>query len=100
MVTKDIDYFDLEQVADSGQCFRWRKLDEYKYRIPAFGNYVLASLSWYHTTKYGRLSVVCTPYTPLLIDERSRVYLQINTEFSAVVIKYVYRTLQMARSIL
>ena len=40
MVTKDIDYFDLEQVADSGQCFRWRKLDEYKYRIPAFGNYV------------------------------------------------------------
>ena len=40
MVTKDIGYFDLEQVADSGQCFRWRKLDEYKYRIPAFGNYV------------------------------------------------------------
>ena len=40
MVTKDIEYFDLEQIADSGQCFRWRKLDNYKYRIPAFGNYL------------------------------------------------------------
>ncbi len=48
MVTKDIDYFDLEQVADSGQCFRWRKLDEYKYRIPAFGNYVDIAQSGNH----------------------------------------------------
>ena len=38
MVTKEIDYFDLEQIADSGQCFRWKKLDNYKYRIPAFGS--------------------------------------------------------------
>ena len=40
MVTKDIEYFDLEQIADSGQCFRWKKLDNYKYRIPALGNYL------------------------------------------------------------
>lgn len=40
MITKDIDYFDLEQIAESGQCFRWNKLDEHKYRIPAFGSYL------------------------------------------------------------
>lgn len=40
MITKDIDYFDLEQIAESGQCFRWKKLDNYKYRIPAFDSYL------------------------------------------------------------
>lgn len=40
MIKKDINYFDLEQIAESGQCFRWKKLDEHKYRIPAFGNYL------------------------------------------------------------
>lgn len=37
MIKTDIDFMDLEQIADSGQCFRWRKLDEYKYLIPAYG---------------------------------------------------------------
>ncbi len=40
MITKEIDYFDLEQIAESGQCFRWRKLDEYKYQIPAFDHVI------------------------------------------------------------
>lgn len=40
MIKKDITYFDLEQVAESGQCFRWKKLDEHKYRIPAFDSYL------------------------------------------------------------
>ena len=30
----------LEKIADSGQCFRWNKLDEDKYRIIAFGDYI------------------------------------------------------------
>lgn len=38
MVTKDIDFLDLGQIAGSGQCFRWKKLDENKYRIPACGS--------------------------------------------------------------
>ena len=29
--------FDLEQIADSGQCFRWNRISDYKYRIIAFG---------------------------------------------------------------
>ncbi|SHH69917.1 N-glycosylase/DNA lyase [Butyrivibrio fibrisolvens DSM 3071] len=29
--------FDLEQIADSGQCFRWNRISDYKYRIVAFG---------------------------------------------------------------
>lgn len=40
MITKDIDNLDLEQIAESGQCFRWQKLDRNGYRIIAFGNYL------------------------------------------------------------
>lgn len=40
MITKDINNFDLEQIAESGQCFRWKKLDNGKYRIPALGSYL------------------------------------------------------------
>ena len=35
----NIKNFNLEQIADSGQCFRWRKLDEGKYLIPAIVNF-------------------------------------------------------------
>ena len=31
------DNFDLEETAESGQCFRWRKISEGEYLIPAFG---------------------------------------------------------------
>ncbi len=37
MITKEIPYFNLEQIAESGQCFRWIKLEQDKYRIVAFG---------------------------------------------------------------
>lgn len=37
MKTLNIPQFDLEQIADSGQCFRWNRLSPYKYRIIAFG---------------------------------------------------------------
>ena len=34
MYTIKVDHMDLNQIADSGQCFRWRKLDEHTYSIP------------------------------------------------------------------
>lgn len=37
MITKEIDCFNLEQTANSGQCFRWKKIDDDKYFIPAYG---------------------------------------------------------------
>lgn len=37
---QNIKNFDLEQIAESGQCFRWRKLDEGKYLIPAYDHCV------------------------------------------------------------
>ena len=43
MITKEIPYFNLEQIAESGQCFRWFKLDKSKYRIIAFGKCIEVS---------------------------------------------------------
>ncbi|MBQ9764586.1 MAG: 8-oxoguanine DNA glycosylase [Lachnospiraceae bacterium] len=37
MVIKSIPCFKLSQIADSGQCFRWKKLADERYRIIAFG---------------------------------------------------------------
>lgn len=45
MITKEIDYLNLKQIAESGQCFRWRKLDDDKYMIPAFGRCLTISQS-------------------------------------------------------
>ncbi|MCR5271631.1 MAG: 8-oxoguanine DNA glycosylase [Lachnospiraceae bacterium] len=36
MITKKIDHLNLEQIAESGQCFRWEKTKD-GYEIPAFG---------------------------------------------------------------
>ena len=30
-------YLDLDKIAESGQCFRWRKTGDRAYQIPAFG---------------------------------------------------------------
>lgn len=30
-------YCDLDKIAESGQCFRWKKIGEHAYEIPAFG---------------------------------------------------------------
>lgn len=43
MITKEIPYFNLEQIAESGQCFRWFKVDLNKYRIIAFGKCIEVS---------------------------------------------------------
>ena len=37
MIVKEIPYFNLKQIADSGQCFRWKRLGDDKYRIIAYG---------------------------------------------------------------
>ena len=42
---QNIKNFDLEQIADSGQCFRWRKIDEGKYLIPAYDHIVTVTQS-------------------------------------------------------
>ena len=36
------DNLNLDQIAESGQCFRWRRLDEGKYEIEAFGRVLTA----------------------------------------------------------
>lgn len=38
-----IDNFDLSQIADSGQCFRWKRLNDNSYLIPAFGKNLVIS---------------------------------------------------------
>ncbi len=40
MLTRMIDSLDLKQIAESGQCFRWRKLSENTYGLIAFGRYL------------------------------------------------------------
>lgn len=45
MITKEIPYFNLEQIAESGQCFRWTKLEKNRYRIIAFGKCIEVSQS-------------------------------------------------------
>ena len=42
---QNIKNFDLEQIADSGQCFRWRKIDDGKYLIPAYDHIVTVAQS-------------------------------------------------------
>lgn len=42
-IVKTIDNLDLDQVAESGQCFRWKKIDENTYNIPAFGKILTIS---------------------------------------------------------
>lgn len=40
------DDLDLDKIAESGQCFRWKKIDNGKYLIPAFGRFVVAGLCY------------------------------------------------------
>lgn len=42
---QNIKNFNLEQIADSGQCFRWRKIDEGKYLIPAYDHIITVAQS-------------------------------------------------------
>lgn len=43
MYTIQIDHMDLNQIANSGQCFRWQQLTANTYKIPAFGKELLIS---------------------------------------------------------
>ena len=40
MITKEIPYFDIAQICDSGQCFRMEKIDENRYSVIASGYYL------------------------------------------------------------
>ena len=37
MYTTRIDHMNLNQIANSGQCFRWQQINDNTYKIPAFG---------------------------------------------------------------
>lgn len=37
MFTVEIDHMNLHQIANSGQCFRWKQINDNTYKIPAFG---------------------------------------------------------------
>ena len=37
----NLDNFDPGQIADSGQCFRWHKVNDQIYIVPAFGKYLI-----------------------------------------------------------
>ena len=40
MIEREIADFDLEQIARSGQCFRFRELGEKRYSVVAGGKYI------------------------------------------------------------
>lgn len=40
MITKKIDYFDIEKIKDSGQCFRWKQISENTFCTVAFDRYL------------------------------------------------------------
>ena len=47
MYKTKIDNLDLKQIADSGQCFRWKNTGENEYTVGRFGlNRTGMSLSW------------------------------------------------------
>lgn len=48
MLEKQIDNMDLLQIANSGQCFRWKKIEEDTYRITAFNKVLEISQSGSH----------------------------------------------------
>lgn len=43
MYTTQIDHMNLNQIANSGQCFRWKQLNNNSYMIPAFGKELIIS---------------------------------------------------------
>lgn len=43
MFTIHIDHMDLNQIANSGQCFRWKQINDNTYKIPAFGRELIIS---------------------------------------------------------
>ncbi len=36
IIIKDLPYFDLTKTLESGQCFRWEKIDEARYKGSAY----------------------------------------------------------------
>lgn len=40
MISKTINNLNLKQIAESGQCFRWKQIEEKRYSVVAFGKYL------------------------------------------------------------
>lgn len=50
-------YLDLDKIAESGQCFRWKKTGDRAYQIPAFGKVLNAR----HTAVPDEVELDCSP---------------------------------------
>lgn len=101
MIKIHTDYFDLDKIADSGQCFRWRKIEDGAYKIPAFGKELLI----WQNTKAGQTCLNCSweeyeeiwkDYFDLGTDyERYETELRIQKDTS----EYLYEAAKAARGI-
>ena len=77
MQIKITDDFDLEKIADSGQCFRWRKLADSAYDIVAFGK----SLRIERATDAGVFTLSCQQDE---YDSLWRQYFDLETDYRAI----------------
>lgn len=68
---------DLTEIADSGQCFRWKKTEK-RYRIIAFGKVL-------HIEKDPETGEICLDCTDSEFDEIWKDYLDLDTDYSAII---------------
>ena len=68
---------DLTEIADSGQCFRWKKTDR-GYRIIAIGKVL-------HIEKDPETGEICLDCTDSEFDEIWKDYLDLDTDYSAII---------------
>lgn len=91
---------DLDKTADSGQCFRWRKLGEREYLIPAFGK----ELHVKQDSPNGWVELDCSPEE---YEEIWEEYFDLKTEYAHYaealkvtrIPRYLYDAEQAARGI-
>jgi N-glycosylase/DNA lyase len=68
------EYFDLNKIADSGQCFRWRELEPNRYEVPAFDTVLTLSQSG------GTVTLDCSQAE---YDELWHGYFDMDSDYSA-----------------
>ena len=68
---------DLTEIADSGQCFRWKKAEK-GYRIIAFGKVL-------HIEKDPETGEICLDCTDSEFDEVWKDYLDLDTDYGAII---------------
>lgn len=100
MLTIETNYLDLDKIAESGQCFRWHKVGEREYIIPAFGKEL-------HIKQDGPEGVFEFDCSPEEYEEIWKDYFDLGTDYSQYaealriqpVPRYLYEAEQAARGI-